>query len=207
MNSVQFTRLMKSLVYKKLTKSAENYLNGSDINKFILSVYVNKTIKVKPFNYIEYADMYLSETNEHCVEGLLLKEMFLDNTKTIEKEFNKNRKLFRLFKDLYNSNKTSVMRGILNDEIMQSLVKVFFLDEETLSNIGLNLDDSNLRDLIADKKVIEVLKKYIVCLVGADIILNSELDSEFVSLAVTTDSDKFLDIIYTFIVDNYKSIK
>lgn len=207
MNSVQFTRLIKSLSYEKLTKSAESYLNGSDINKFILSVYVNKTIKVKPFNYIEYADMYMSEENEYSKDGLMLRQMFLDSTKTIEKEFNKNRKLCRLFKDLYVSNKSALMKGILNDDIMQSLVKVFFLDEETLQRVGVNLDDADMVDLLADKKVIDVLKKYIICLVGIDIVLNSDLDSDFVTLAVTTDGDKFLDVVYTFIVDNYKSIK
>ena len=169
MNSVQLTKLIKSLVYEKATKSVENCLNGSDINKFILSVYANKSIKVKPFNFIESVDVYIGDSENSTHDGVILKEMFLDSTKTIEKEFNKNRKLFRVFRDLYTNNKKSILGGILNDDIMQSLVKVFFLDTETLTKIGLDVCDHDIKELLADRKTIEVLRKYVVCLVATDI--------------------------------------
>lgn len=199
MNSVQLTKLIKTSIYDKLKKSLNNCIFDSDLNKFLLTIYVNKGIKVKPFNYIESCELYLDKGSE----GALLRNLFEESTKTIEKEFNKNRKLCRIFKDLYCNNASVLLDGILNEEIMYSLVKVFFLDDTTLERMELNKNSEDLKSLNSDKYLIGLLQKYVVCLIGVDILMNSDSDADLVSMAISADTDGFLDRVYMLIVDNY----
>ena len=195
MNSVQFTKVVKSSIYKKVTKSLENSLVSTDINKVLLLIYANKSLKVSPFTFAEFKEKYLSDCNK---EAMVFSKTLGMLTSGIEKNFNKNRKISRIFKDIYTNHKDSLLKDILSEDVLQSLVKVYFIDRDILNKIGLD-DKCEYGELLNSKYVIELLQKYLVCLVATDLLLSSKYAEELVILSITSDNYLFLDSMYDLV--------
>lgn len=195
MNSVQFTKLVKSSIYSKLTKSLESSLIGEDINRILLLIYASKGLKVLPFTFAEFREQYLTDKNE---EAMMFSKLLSMYTGGIEKEFNKNRKISRIFKDMYTHQKEYLLKDILSEDILQSLVKVYFIDSDILDEMGLS-NQSEFKQLLKSSYVINMLQKYLACLVGTDLLLSSDYVEELVRLSITTDNETFLDSMYRLV--------
>lgn len=195
MNSSKMTKVIKSSVYKKVTKSLEANLKGADINKILLLIYSHKDLKVTPFNFNEYKQKYLQETE---TEGLVFSKILDKHTTSIERNFNKSRKITRLFKDLYVNQKENLLKCLVSEEILQSLVCVYFISPEVLERMGLAKQKECL-ELLEDMDSIIKLQKYLSCLMATDILLMSSQAKELIELSIISNTDSFLDDMYELV--------
>lgn len=179
---------IQNVLVKKLSEALRLDLSLAHFNEaFLYLDKCNSSLKIVPYGVFEneeYMKM-LERTDAGVIFSLWLEK----TTGNISTDFNKGRKLVRIFKDIVETNDKSLAYNLsANNLFTVSLTSLFLSSSEVITPI-----DYTPEDILRLDRTLQILRNYLASIFYIDLISDEEAVENLISLFINGDLKNLID--------------
>jgi hypothetical protein len=184
---------IRGVLIKKLSEALIREMSLAHFNDaFLYLDKCNRALKIVPYGIFENEDY--TEMLTKTDSGKIFEKWLGKTTGNIKTEFNKGRKLVRVFKELVDSNKDNFAFNLsVNSIFIVALTSLFVQEDNDLLEVFISSDDKEQL-----YKTVELLRNYLAAIFFIDMLTDHIVVENVISLFVNGDMDSLIDDVLKF---------